>query len=595
VIFDNISDTSSLAWRVDVSPLRRLYRQTGAMKNCVLVLLLLVLRLSVEAQTHGRVLPDSFLHHLHGQVSAPSMTASHLDSAQQICDRSGPADIKACFGAKGDTRYLTGSISRNSNVLNITVGAALIGDPGKAVVVEGCGASGGENLYSTIVAYNSSASLTLRDTCLYPGGVSGAQVEIGTNDTTAIQNCIDAATAATGTASSACLLPPSTYMVTTLAFSSNNQTPITFISHNAILLGIQATSLPCCSGALGLVSIYADKGLSFVGHLTLDGNYDMNYPACMWLDSGFITVHDVDRIHCNIATHIGDPNNSTFPEYPLSPGISEGYIMGGVAYQSNMIFDVFGSNTIYHAVGQIAVIGPGGDIEFGANFCSRHSAWCAVTNRPTIRAIGGWLYVTGGEVINEQQNAVDIEPDSDAGMGNGVYVGSHGVVNIVNAHMEISRLLTITNPNSYKTTDNSPAFLCQGCGGYVASDAPLVTIDSTSHAHIAINNSSFNGTIVRTSHTIVNKSSIASGTFDASSFGKGFKLGLTGLSGANLCLNNDTTVYSATGTALPSSFGCVGQSAFVSDANSPTFLGAYAGNGTIWAPVKWNGSNWITY
>jgi hypothetical protein len=61
-----------------------------------------------------------------------------------------------------------------------------------------------------------------------------------------------------------------------------------------------------------------------------------------------------------------------------------------------------------------------------------------------------------------------------------------------------------------------------------------------------------------------------------------------------------TTIYSAAGTALPAcASGIKGERAVVSDATSPTYMGAYASGGSITAEVicSYNGSSysWLTH
>ena len=56
-----------------------------------------------------------------------------------------------------------------------------------------------------------------------------------------------------------------------------------------------------------------------------------------------------------------------------------------------------------------------------------------------------------------------------------------------------------------------------------------------------------------------------------------------------------TTIYSAAGTPLPAaSTALKGARAVVSDATTPTFLGAYASGGAVVAPVLCTGSAWVT-
>lgn len=55
-------------------------------------------------------------------------------------------------------------------------------------------------------------------------------------------------------------------------------------------------------------------------------------------------------------------------------------------------------------------------------------------------------------------------------------------------------------------------------------------------------------------------------------------------------------IYSAAGTALPTcAAGIKGQSAVVSDATTPTYLGTYASGGAVAAAVLCNGTNWVTH
>ena len=56
------------------------------------------------------------------------------------------------------------------------------------------------------------------------------------------------------------------------------------------------------------------------------------------------------------------------------------------------------------------------------------------------------------------------------------------------------------------------------------------------------------------------------------------------------------TLYSAAGTPLPTcNAGSNGTKSVVSDATTPTYLGAYASGGAVVAPVVCNGSGWVTY
>jgi hypothetical protein len=56
-----------------------------------------------------------------------------------------------------------------------------------------------------------------------------------------------------------------------------------------------------------------------------------------------------------------------------------------------------------------------------------------------------------------------------------------------------------------------------------------------------------------------------------------------------------TVIYSAAGTPLPAATNALkGARAVVSDATSPTFLGAYVSGGAVIAPVLCTGSGWVT-
>jgi hypothetical protein len=53
-------------------------------------------------------------------------------------------------------------------------------------------------------------------------------------------------------------------------------------------------------------------------------------------------------------------------------------------------------------------------------------------------------------------------------------------------------------------------------------------------------------------------------------------------------------IYSAAGTPLPPSLQIPGLITRVSDATSPTYLGAYVSGGSVMCSVMWNGTNWVT-
>lgn len=527
-------------------------------------------------------------------VSAAELNAGVLPlSITQLCNATGPQDAKACYGAKGDVRwpFLTGTMSNGSPTLTITSGTVYSTDVGKIAVVYGCGSSSGENLYTTISTYNSPTSLTLATNCLFTGATN-VTVQIGTDDTTPLMNCY--AGAVNG---KACYVGPGKYFVTTTYITSDNQHPADLIFNDATYIGIQSTSLPCCSGPQGMIQFFGAQGTKIYGHLTMNGNFNMNYPACLYIDSPYIETWDIDFTGCNKAIHIGPANNPADPGYPLAAGISEGIIHGGTTTENNMIFDMVGSNTIYYEDGVIAVIGPGGNTEFGPGFCTFHSVWCAVTNRSTIQTVGAWLYGTSGDVVDEYNGspAVNIQPINDYGISS--YKGSVGVVKLKNTHTEVTSLFTITNPNSYTTTNNNLAFQCDGCGGFIGVDTPLGIIDSTSYAIVRIVNSNFyTSGFSRSSATIVNNSVNANVDLD-DSFNLGFKPGLAGISGINFHLYNDSNIYSAAGPVLPTCVaGLKGTTATVQDALTPSYMGTYVPNGGSGVPARvfCNGTNWVT-
>jgi hypothetical protein len=72
--------------------------------------------------------------------------------------------------------------------------------------------------------------------------------------------------------------------------------------------------------------------------------------------------------------------------------------------------------------------------------------------------------------------------------------------------------------------------------------------------------------------------------------------GVTAMTIASTGVIQKTITFSAAGTALPTcNTAAKGSEAVVSDATSPTYLGAYASGGSVFAPVLCNGSGWITY
>ena len=92
------------------------------------------------------------------------------------------------FGAVGDGKTSTGSISAGSATLNVPGAGFTSADVGKVVLVVGAGASGA-NLLSTIAAYVSSTQVTLANAASTT--VGSGSVAYGTDDTQALQAAIN--------------------------------------------------------------------------------------------------------------------------------------------------------------------------------------------------------------------------------------------------------------------------------------------------------------------------------------------------------------------------------------------------------------------
>lgn len=100
------------------------------------------------------------------------------------------------FGAKGNTVQLSdGSITAASAVLSSASAVFSVADIGKAIVVNGAGASAGP-LQTTIVAFTSSTQVTLASSAIMT--VAHAALAYGTDDTAAIKAGCAALTAAGG-------------------------------------------------------------------------------------------------------------------------------------------------------------------------------------------------------------------------------------------------------------------------------------------------------------------------------------------------------------------------------------------------------------
>lgn len=119
------------------------------------------------------------------------------------------------FGALGDTRVVNdGAMTSGSSTLTSATAAFTTADVGKYVSVKGAGASGVTTLIATITARNSATSVTLSAANASGGAVTAAAVFVGTDDTLAIQEAIDAAEAYLATHSYAQVyFPPQAFTV----------------------------------------------------------------------------------------------------------------------------------------------------------------------------------------------------------------------------------------------------------------------------------------------------------------------------------------------------------------------------------------------
>lgn len=116
------------------------------------------------------------------------------------------------YGAVSEYKYLAdGAMTSGSAVLTSASNPFAAGDVGKKIAVVGAGA-GGVILYSTISSYTNAGSVTLANANASGGNITGKAAEWGVDNTTAFQNCINAASAANGTM----YVPTGQYMVGSL-------------------------------------------------------------------------------------------------------------------------------------------------------------------------------------------------------------------------------------------------------------------------------------------------------------------------------------------------------------------------------------------
>lgn len=113
------------------------------------------------------------------------------------------------YGAKGDGQFvIDGAITAGQATLTSAAGKFVSGDVGKHIMVKGAGNSAIFTLSATITQYNSSTSVTISTNAVTT--VTNALVMWATDDTTAIQNAINAAGTYAATHGTATVFFPST-------------------------------------------------------------------------------------------------------------------------------------------------------------------------------------------------------------------------------------------------------------------------------------------------------------------------------------------------------------------------------------------------
>lgn len=97
-------------------------------------------------------------------------------------------NVKTDYGAAGDAKYLSGSITSGSNVLTQVSGPGFVaGDVGKTVIVENGGGTG----IPLVATISSRTTTTATLSASASATVTGGTCWFGTNDTTAFQNARD--------------------------------------------------------------------------------------------------------------------------------------------------------------------------------------------------------------------------------------------------------------------------------------------------------------------------------------------------------------------------------------------------------------------
>lgn len=144
--------------------------------------------------------------HVSGSYVAQTLVRTGL--INMIEERLAVFNVRTAYGAKGDGVTMLGGITTGTNTFTSTTAVFVATDVGKTISVTGAGAAGAK-LVTTIAGFTSTTVVTL--TANAGTTVTGAASEFATDDTTAFQNAINAASSAHGTA----VIPPAVawYMV----------------------------------------------------------------------------------------------------------------------------------------------------------------------------------------------------------------------------------------------------------------------------------------------------------------------------------------------------------------------------------------------
>lgn len=157
---------------------------------------------------------DAFGSATTAQANAEAYTDSQLSTERTRADNTYAkfrADIfdVTKYGAKGDGQFVTdGAITTGQNVLSSPQGRFVSGDVGKHIMIKGAGNSAIFTLSATITQYNSPTSVTISTNAVTT--VTNALVMWATDDTTAIQNAINAAGTYAATHGTATVFFPNT-------------------------------------------------------------------------------------------------------------------------------------------------------------------------------------------------------------------------------------------------------------------------------------------------------------------------------------------------------------------------------------------------